>query len=136
MDFLGPLVASHNSSPAFDTSFSRDEVKDSNFFDYLDERFSPILGEPESKFDITTTFNSASIDSRSLPPDSARRVLTFLPGDSVLVSRKSLKVDEEGKPRAFVKPSVIGNFSRQTYTVVSSKLRPTAKGELVPGQSI
>ena len=136
IDFISPLVESHNSAPAYGTSFKRNEIKDSNFHDYLDERELKKIPKAErAKFDVTATFNSQSIDSGSLPDSAKRKLFKFLPGEEVLVSRKALKINK-ADGGVFAKSSVLGSFSRKRFQITSAKLRPTAEGQLVAGSYI
>lgn len=133
VQFVDTVVEHHNSQPAAGTSFVRNEINDSNFLNYLDERY----GRGVEGYDVTQGFSSSSVDSQSLAPASAKKCFNYLPGDVVLVTRRSLNVidDEGAKNSLFTKASISGNYSRIRFTVHSAKLRVTADPSvLIPGE--
>lgn len=135
IQFLDSLVEQHNAQPAGKTSLSRNDVTDSNFLDYLDERFG---GTKASDYDCTAQFSSASLDSRVLSKSVKSRIFKHLPGDRVIVTRRSLNLmDDQSTAKSsmlFSKPSVSGNFSKIPFVVQSAKLRVTSDRTWIAGE--
>ena len=122
IDFLPEVIASHNRKKIAGTSFSPNQINDSNF-----REFSNQLQDVE---DATVYFNTNSIDQRSILSDKWKeQIFQYKIDDKVLVTKYSLK----GR-KAFSKASVEGTFESAPYYIHEIKLRQSGKDALVRGK--
>lgn len=123
-DFLRAIVASYNAQPAFDTSFIRAGITDSNFNAFLSEK----LGLK----DASLRHNTASLDISRMPDAWKSKLFRFLIGEKVLATVDS---DWTVKKDAFYKKTVDGTYGSTVYTIARAALRNTRRKDLlVPGE--
>ena len=133
IDFLTPVLETHNNEIVRGTSFRRNEVNKNNWLEFVNQK----MGVEDSTMLMTSrSLNAASLGAL------AKKIFKFLPGDGVIASRLSLKVPEkkdveEGrraqKSQTFTKHSVAGSFSKREFVVVDAVLRSTGDGKLTKG---
>ena len=122
IDLLPEVIASHNRKKVEGTSFSPNEIDDSNFREYTNQL--------EDVEDATLYFNTNSIDHRSILSTTWKnKIFKFKIGDKVLVTRDSLK----GR-KAFKKASVEGTFDSTPYYIHRIKLRNSKNKSLIRGK--
>lgn len=118
---LTEVIANHNRKKIEGTSFSPNDININNFYDYLNE-----LHDVK---DITMTFNTNSIDSRSIKQnDWIKKLFKFKLGEKVYASKYSLY----GR-KSFKKRSVEGTYSNKPFLIKRAILRQTRDKKLVPG---
>ena len=121
LELLQEVVNTHNKEKIDGTDFSPNEINTENFYEYLNQL-------NESK-DFTMSFNTNSIDSRSiLNQDWIKKLFKYYVNERVFASNYALK----GR-KVFGKQSVEGTFSKTPYIIKRAKLRHTKKNTLVPG---
>lgn len=120
VDLLQTCINNHNRRQINGTSFSPNQIDDSNFETYVNEL--------KKKKDYTLYLNTNSIDSRSFVNiDWLNQIFKFQVNDKVLVARKAF-----GR-KAFDKSSVEGTYNPEPYTIIRAKLRGTRTNSYVPG---
>jgi hypothetical protein len=123
LSLIVALIKSHNGRKVRGTTFRRDEINDQNYLDFLDQKFN--------LRDSSMSFNSNSIDARSILSEVWRKKLfQFQPGDKVMIT---VRAELGGVKDLFKKKSVDGNWSRSVYRVAFAKLKSTITDEMVPG---
>lgn len=118
LDVLTQIITHNNNQlcPGSKT-FKRNEIKPSNFLDYLDE------SKGEGK-DFTMRMNSRSLSSSSMVSKEAVDLLfKFKVGDAVMISRHGKK-----RGQHFVKTTKSGAWDGQKMIVKESSLKPTSSG--------
>ena len=123
IDVLPHVIATHNRKKIDNTSYSPNEIDDSNFHDFLNQR--------DKTDDITMNYNTNSISLKTLPKGEKRnKALKFDIGDKVLASFQSLY----GR-KAFSKPSVEGSYSKKQYIIKNGYFKRTKDDKFVPGKN-
>ena len=112
----------HNREPIEGTTYTPNEINFKNFYDYLKQL--------HDFKDVTMSFNTNSIDSRSIKQDNwIKKLFKFYHDDRVFASNYAL----EGR-KVFGKQSVRGTFSKTPFVIKRAKLRHTKQDKLVPGR--
>ena len=121
---LEEVINTHNRTVIEGTTFTPNQINFKNFYDYLKEL--------HDFKDVTMSFNTNSIDSRSIIQDNwIKKIFKFNHDDRVFASNYAL----EGR-KVFGKQSVRGTFSKTPFVIKRIKLRHTTQNKLVPGTLI
>ena len=118
MDALRDVVSSHNSEKCFGTAYRRKDVTESNFLDYMNQRYKCE--------DATLYFNASSI--ATLDSAWSRKLFKFQKGERVVVTRRADITKK--KLSLSYKPSVDGTYSDTVFVVKSGALMlpPASRG--------
>lgn len=128
-DIIFNVANHHNEQKAFNTSFRRCDIDDSNYLQYLGERY----GEGK-KDDITLGYAGSELSYSFFKRfGTASKVFKFAVGEKVFVTvLKDKSVNRETK--TFLKKSRQGVFYPRVYRIFDAKLRSTHTGAYVPGK--
>ena len=138
--FLKQIEHDHNNKLVPGTRFKRNEVTRFNWLEFLDELYD--------KDDVTMSFNSRNIDSKTLEglPRSSK-LFKFSLGQEVLLSREGLPFNKNEQDAAksvsqkrfikkalFDKTTVIGTLAPSPkFEIVLARLRTTKDDAYIPG---
>ena len=117
--YLETICLNYNDEYIKHTKFKRSQISDENYLDYL--------GALYKTSDASLFFNSYSMGKFSA--DMSKRLFRYSLGQRVRLARK---VDIDVKKSIFDKPSMVGHFSEEEYTVKERTLKHDSKYMISP----